>query len=140
MTTVSPAFSPAFRRLVRTGHVKCVRRRYARNDVPGNALVIAATDDPQVNARVGVDARRARILANIVDAPAASDFIVSAVVHRGDLLIAISTGGASPGLAARLRHLIEALVPAEYGTVVGVLGATRDQCSERWRVEHGGGC
>jgi len=71
-------------------------------------LVVAATDDRRVNAQVSADALRAGVLVSVVDAPGESDFIVPAVVRRGDVLIAISTSGRSPALASHLRRELEA--------------------------------
>lgn len=125
VVAISPAFSPAFRRLARSGRVACVRRPYRPGDLAGMALVVAATDDAEVNAQVSVDAKRTGVLANVVDSLEESDFIVPAVVRRGDLLVAVSTGGASPGLAGRLRHEFEALVPREYAALLDLLRLAR---------------
>jgi precorrin-2 dehydrogenase/sirohydrochlorin ferrochelatase len=86
---------------------------------------VAATDDRQVNAHVSADARRAGVLVSVVDAPRESDFIVPAVVRRGDLLIAISTSGRSPALAGHLRRELELLVPDDWEVLVRLLGAAR---------------
>lgn len=125
VVAVSPVFSPAFRRLGRSGDLACIRRRYAARDLAGMALVVAATDDAAVNARVSADARRAGVFTNIVDAPGASDFIVPAILRRGNLLIAVSTGGASPGVAGHLRRVLGQLVPAEYTTLLELLRQAR---------------
>lgn len=122
---VSPAFSPAFRRLARSGRVMCVQRPYAPGDLAGMALVIAATNDAVVNAQVSTDARRAGIFTNVVDAPDAPDFIVPAVLRRGELIVAVSTGGASPGFASHLRRALETLLPKEYTTLLELLRIAR---------------
>jgi precorrin-2 dehydrogenase/sirohydrochlorin ferrochelatase len=122
---VSPEFTPAFRRLAETRAVTCVRRPYESGDVAGAALVVAATDDLAVNARVRADARRAGILVSVADDPEHSDFFVPAVVRRGDLLLAISTGGGSPALAGDLRRELDALVPADWEILVRLLAQAR---------------
>ncbi|HHT9131554.1 MAG TPA: precorrin-2 dehydrogenase/sirohydrochlorin ferrochelatase family protein, partial [Candidatus Tripitaka californicus] len=69
----------------------------------GAFLVIAATDDKEVNQKVWEDAQRHGLLVNVVDQPGLCNFIVPSVVNRGELQISISTGGASPALAKRIR-------------------------------------
>ncbi len=125
VVVVSPAFAPTFVQLVDTAAVTLVRRSYAVSDLDGIGIVVAATDDRRVNAQVGADARSAGVLVSVVDAPHESDFIVPAVVRRGDLLIAISTSGRSPALAGHLRRELEVLVPEDWGILVRLLGAVR---------------
>ena len=74
---------------------------------------------------MSADARRAGVLVSVVDAPRESDFIVPAVVRRGDLLIAISTSGRSPALAGHLRREMELLIPDDWEVLVGLLGTAR---------------
>jgi uroporphyrin-III C-methyltransferase/precorrin-2 dehydrogenase/sirohydrochlorin ferrochelatase len=95
--------------------------------VAGCQLVIAATDDAALNASVGRAARARNIPVNVVDDPAASSWIMPSVVDRSPVLIAISTGGAAPVLARRLRERIEGLLPAGYGRVAAFLRSMRPQ-------------
>lgn len=125
VVVVSPVFSLAFLRLAKAEAVTCVQRPYEAADVTKRALVIAATDDSVVNARVRADARRAGILVSVADAPEKSDFIVPAVVRRGDLTLAISTGGASPALSGQLKRELERLVPEEWTTLIELLVKAR---------------
>src|SRR2546422_2839431 len=78
--------------------------RYGSEDLAGAVLAYASTRDPALIRRLVDDAARERVLLNVVDMPDACTFIAPAVVDRGDLQIAIGTGGASPGLAAQLRR------------------------------------
>ena len=94
-------------------------------------LVIAATDDETVNARVAADAAEAGALANVVDRPSLCDFIVPAVVNRGRLTIAISTGGAAPSLARRLRERLEKDFGPEYATYLDVMDDVRREVQSR---------
>src|SRR5207237_1025496 len=71
-----------------------------------------------------------RVLLNVIDVPEACTFISPAVVERGDLTVAIATGGASPGLSARLRRELEAQLGPEYATVVAILGAVRGRLAD----------
>lgn len=127
VVVVSPVFSPAFVRLISGGAVTSLQRPYQSSDVADMALVIAATDDPKVNAQVRRDARRAGVLVTVADDPENSDFIVPAVVRRGDLLFAISSGGASPGLVGQLRRELDLLVPEDAAVLVRLLAKARQR-------------
>jgi len=104
VVAVSPEFAAGFRGLA---GVVLRRRRYRRADVRDAVLAISATNDPKVNERVWLDAAAANVPVNVVDDPARCTFIVPAVARRGRLIVAISTGGSSPALAAELRRRIE---------------------------------
>lgn len=131
VVAVSPAFSPGFARLEPARAVTRVRRPYRTGDVAGASLVVAATDDRRVNARVGADARRAGVWVNVADDPARSDFIVPAVVRRGGFLLALSSGGASPALMGALRRELDRLVPDDVGALVTGLAKARARIRRR---------
>lgn len=82
------------------------RRRYSDGEAGTYQLVITATDDPAVNAQVAADGRDARVWVNSADDPANCSFILPAVARRGVISVAVSTGGASPALAGRIRREI----------------------------------
>jgi precorrin-2 dehydrogenase/sirohydrochlorin ferrochelatase len=90
-------------------------------------LVIGATDDEAVNGRIARDARALGIPVNIVDDPARCDFILPSIVERGDLSIAVSTGGRSPALAKKLRRDLEAVYGPEYAILLEILGELREK-------------
>ena len=94
-------------------------------DLAGAFLAYASTRDPELIRRLADEAERERVLLNVIDVPGACTFIAPAVVRRGELQIAIGTGGASPGLAARLRGELEAQVGPEYAPFVAILGGVR---------------
>jgi len=121
VVAVSPSFSPAFRRLA----VRRLRRRFRAGDVAGHVLVIAATDSPDVNRAVFAAANARGIPVNVVDVPELCSFIVPAIVRRGPVVIAVSTGGQSPSLAKALRRQIESILPASLGKTALRLGAAR---------------
>lgn len=98
---------------------------YRPRDLEAYGVVIAAADDETVNACVAADARRAGVPVNVVDRPELCTFFVPATVRRGDLQIAVGTGGVCPSLAARLRQDIEAQLPPWYGDLAAALGAVR---------------
>lgn len=90
--------------------VKWKRRRFRRPDLRGAVLAFAATNDRRVNRAVAEEAERQGIPVNVADCKEECRFLVPARVRRGDVTVAISTGGASPRRAAALRRRIEALV------------------------------
>jgi siroheme synthase-like protein len=100
-------------------------RPYRSGDLAGAMLAYAVTRDPATIAALRDEAARERVLLNVVDVPDACSFFAGAVVDRGDLRIAIGTGGSSPGLASRLRRELEAQVGPEYRPFVEILGAVR---------------
>lgn len=127
VVVVSPSLAPAFSRVLGSRSMTWLEREYDEGDVAGVSLVIAATDVPDVNARVSTDARQARVPVCVVDDPDASDFIVPAVVRRGDLVLAISSGGASPALVGLLRRELDQLFPEDTALLVRVLAKARSR-------------
>lgn len=122
VTVVSPRFC---RRLAAEKGVRLVRRRYSADVLEGALLVVAATDSPRTNRQVAGDAEARRVLVNVVDVPRLCSFIVPATVSRGSLCLAISTGGASPALAKRIREDLEHLYGREYGAFLKLLERAR---------------
>lgn len=104
VTVISPSFCGG---LVRVKGIKRIRRPYRNADLKGMCLVVSATDSKTTNQRVWEHASSNGIPVNVVDQPDLCTFTVPAVVRKGDLLIAVSTGGGSPALAGRIRKHIE---------------------------------
>ena len=125
VTAISPELSSEVEALATDGQITVVRRAYEPGDLAGAFLVIAATDDPQTNAAVWQEAVQRGCLVNSVDDVAHCNFILPAVVRRGEVNVSISTGGASPALARRLREQLESLVGPEYGNLAGLLAELR---------------
>jgi len=125
VTVVAPQATPGLRQLAATGRIQWLQREVASGDLMGAAVVIVATDDPQRNLRVCRQARAQGALVNVVDDPAHCDFIAPAVVRRGSVTIAVSTGGKSPALAAEIRRRIEHTIGDEYGALADLLGEMR---------------
>jgi len=105
--------------------IRHVGRAYRRGDLAGAFLAYASTRDPELIRRLADEAERERVLLNVIDVPEACSFVAPAVVRRGALQIAIGTGGASPGLAARLRRELEARLGPEWAPFVAILGGVR---------------
>jgi siroheme synthase-like protein len=97
----------------------------------GASLVVCGTEDEPLNARVSDAARARRIFCNILDRPPLCSWIAPAVVRRGPLQIAVSTGGRSPALAVRIKETIDRVIGPEYATLLDMLYAFRDRVRER---------
>jgi precorrin-2 dehydrogenase/sirohydrochlorin ferrochelatase len=110
VAVVSPRISGEIESAATSSGVEVRRKRFEPSDLDGALLAIAATNDPAVNDAVSREARARGILVNVVDQPALSSFLVPATVSRGRLQVAISTSGASPAFAKRLRERIERLL------------------------------
>ena len=131
VTVVSPSINPRLRDW-NTGERIAVRlRRFEPEDLDGMLLVISATDDSQTQESVAQAAASRNVMVNTVDRPALCDFVVPAVVRRGDVLVAISTSGKSPALSAALRRMIGGLVTDEVARTANVLGSVRTEVHER---------
>jgi siroheme synthase-like protein len=103
VTVVAPAWLPEFDSLP----VRVVPRRFRASDLAGALLVFAATDDRLTNHRIGIAAKGKGVFANIADCAAECDFVVPSRVHRGNVQIAVSTGGTNPRISAALRKKLE---------------------------------
>jgi precorrin-2 dehydrogenase/sirohydrochlorin ferrochelatase len=126
VTVVSPAATAQLDALAQEGVVSLAKRSYRAEDLDGKFLVIGATDDEASNRRLSEDAGRRNLLCNIADQPALCNFILPAIVDRGDLVIAVSTSGKSPAFAKRLRRSLERQFGPEYEPFLSVMGKIRD--------------
>ena len=107
--------------------VRCVKRRFRPADLRGARLVVAATNDPAVNKQVSRLARRRGIPVNVVDQPALCSFVFPSVVRRGRLVLAVSTGGASPALAKWIRKDLQRRYGPEFGRSLARMARVRKQ-------------
>jgi len=105
--------------------IELISRPYREGDLTGALLAFAATDDPQVNAAVAEEARRSNIPVNLADSAEGSDFLLPATLSRGDLRVAVSTGGHSPALAAQVRDLLAEQIGPEWETVLEIASGLR---------------
>src|ERR671925_653928 len=122
---VAPSAVPALEGLAAEGSIEWLRRDYRTGDLDGTFVAIAATDDTDVNIRVYEDAERRAMLVNVVDVPPLCNFILPAIVRTGPLAIAISTAGASPALAKRMKTEVSELFGEEYATLAVMLNDVR---------------
>jgi len=126
VTVVCPELSPELQALT-PEPVQWHRRRYRTEDLDGMFLVFGATNDEALNRRISADAGQRSMLCNIADRPDICSFILPSVVHRGDLLIAISTSGKSPAFAKKLRRDLERQYGEEYARFLRLMGAIRQR-------------
>jgi len=124
---ISPAITKGINSLAQQGKVEYIRDNYRKTHLEKAFLVIGATDEEEVNARVSADCMERGILVNVVDDPPRGNFYVPAVVQRGPLQIAVSTDGKSPMLARKIRERLETIFPAEFEEVVEFIGELREK-------------
>ncbi len=125
VTLVAPDATSELEGLAREGSIRWERREYRPSDLESTFMVIAATDDTDVNIRVYEDAERRAMLVNVVDVPPLCNFILPAIVRTGPIAIAISTAGASPALAKRMKREIEAAFGPAYAQLAELLSEVR---------------
>ncbi len=125
VTVVSPELAPRLQQRLAQREIRHVAREYRTGDVTGFSLVMVATDDGAVNALVAQDARRAGIWVNASDDPPNCDFILPSVIRKGEVVVAASTGGASPALARRIREDLNAFFAEDYGPLAELLSEVR---------------
>lgn len=125
VVVVSPEATAELAAWAAAGRVQWHRRAYDDTDLEGVFLAVGATDDELLNRRLSAEARRRGVLCNIADRPELCDFILPALVQRGDLVITVSTSGKSPALAKRLRRELEQRYGEEYAVLLRLMGAVR---------------
>ncbi|WP_176508844.1 MULTISPECIES: siroheme synthase CysG [Pseudomonas] len=125
LRVVAPDIDGQLAALAREGGGEVLVRGYQAGDLVGCRLVIAATDDPGLNAQVSADAQALSLPVNVVDAPALCTVIFPAIVDRSPLVIAVSSGGDAPVLARLIRAKLEAWIPSAYGELAGLAARFR---------------
>ena len=125
LRVVAPDVDGQLAALAREGGGEVLVRGYQAADLVGCRLVIAATDDPGLNAQVSADAQALSVPVNVVDAPALCTVIFPAIVDRSPLVIAVSSGGDAPVLARLIRAKLEAWIPSAYGELAGLAARFR---------------
>ncbi len=126
VTIVAPDISPSTQSLIDAGKVKWLSTLFSADMLAGHTLVIAATDDENINRDVYHHAKQNNILVNVADCPELCDFILPSILDRSPIVIAVSSGGKSPILARQLRARLETLIPASYGNLARLVGQYRD--------------
>lgn len=137
----SPRLTRALAALAAEGRIEHEPRAYREGDLAGADLAFVATDAGEVNAAVAREARERQIWVNAADDPARCTFILPALVRRGDLTVAVATGGSSPALARAIREELEAYLTDDYATLAAIAAEARKEVrasgrpvtAEAWR-------
>jgi siroheme synthase-like protein len=131
VTVVSPAITDTLMKLVAEGTIRHVARIYEAGDLAGCNLAFVATDDRDVNPAIFSEARLRGIWINSADDPENCDFVLPALVRRGELAVAICTGGASPAATRAIREELDTYFTADYGRLVRIAGEVRQELREK---------
>ena len=124
---ISPQLTRPLTELADDGRIEWLERGYTQGDLAGALLIFAATDSREAQEAVFKEAGQAGQLVNVIDAPARCSFHVPAVVRRGDLTLAVSTGGKSPAVAAMVRKQLAENFGEEYGLLLDLISRLREQ-------------
>ena len=130
VTVISPTFCTQLQTEGEQGRVTLRRKAYERGDTAGAFVVVAATSDPGLVEEIWAETQESGQLVNIVDVPARCTFILPSILRRDQLTIAVSTEGASPSLAKRIRQHLESLFPPAYGPYLRLATAARARLRE----------
>ncbi len=122
---VSPVLSPKLTQLKLAGEIETIVSAYHSSYIQEAFLVFVATNLPEVNAQIALDAKALNLLVNSADSPDAGDFVTPSVVRRGELCLSVSTGGGSPMLSSRISAELSERYGEEYGEYIELLGRFR---------------
>jgi siroheme synthase-like protein len=131
VTVVSPDVSETIARWSKEKLIQLTARRYQPGDLAGHELVFVATGDRAVNAAVYGEGRERGVWVNAADDPANCDFILPSVLRRGDLTVAVSSGGGSPALARTIREELEIYLSGEYEQLAKLAAEARTELHKR---------
>ena len=131
---ISPEFCQELKELAKNGKMKDTQRGYAPGDITGVFLVIAATNENDINNSVADEAHRQNILINVVDDPSRSNFILPSYLSRGDITISVSTNSASPALARKIRTKLEQNFGDEYTDLAALIKEIRSEFKDKSSV------
>jgi siroheme synthase-like protein len=132
VTVISPAITEGLRNMLTQGAIRHVAREYRTGDRAGYDLVFVATDNSEINAAVAAEAPSLRIWLNSADDPDHCDFILPAVIRRGELVVAVSTGGVSPAATRAIREELDEYFTADYAKFVQIAGEARRELREKF--------
>ena len=132
LTVVAPEIGPGVAGLKETGVIVHKQRAFSPEDLQGQALVVAATDDAALNRQVSDLAQKSALPVNVVDQVNLCSFIMPSIVDRSPVIVAVSTGGASPVLARLMRARLETLIPAAFGQLASLASEFREQVKQHF--------
>jgi siroheme synthase-like protein len=131
VTVISPVICKGMADLLERGKIQVLKRKYRAGDLDGLYLAIVAAGNKCLNGQITGEAAEKNVLLNVVDDPELSDFIVPSVMHRGDISIAVSTGGRSPALARKIRTGLETHLAEEYSTLALMVSEVRAELRQK---------
>ena len=132
VTVISPALSDQLAYLAKDNQITYIDREYQLDDLANAFLVVAATNQSEVNKGIADQANKTNTLVNVVDNPSLCNFIVPSVLDRSPVTIAVSTGGASPVLARQLRMKLESMIPSSCGELAGITEEYREKVKQKF--------
>ncbi|MCL5985234.1 MAG: bifunctional precorrin-2 dehydrogenase/sirohydrochlorin ferrochelatase [Actinobacteria bacterium] len=124
---ISPELCPELKKIVESGEIRAIPRNYQVGDLNGAFIAIAATNDSDINQMVVQEGHEKAVMVNIVDEPEGCDFIAPSYMRRGDIIIAVSTGGRSPALARKIRTKLEEDFGDEYAALALLINEVRTE-------------
>tara|TARA_B100000242_G_C43045828_1_gene488129 strand:- start:1389 stop:2792 length:1404 start_codon:yes stop_codon:yes gene_type:complete len=135
ITVISVEFTDYILELSKKHGIKCITDEYSEKFLEENKyrFVISATNDVSLNEQVAKDCAKHNTIVNVVDQPEICDFIFPSILERGDITVAVSTGGASPVLARVLRTKLETMVPASYGKLAEIVSSNRIKVRDKMK-------
>ncbi len=131
VVVISPEISETIARWSKEQRITFTARHYRPGDLIGFQLAFIATDDPEVNNTVFDEGRERGVWVNAADDPAHCDFILPSILRRGDLTVAVSSGGNSPALARTIREELEVYFTGEYELLTKLAAEIRDELQQR---------
>jgi precorrin-2 dehydrogenase/sirohydrochlorin ferrochelatase len=131
VTVISPTVTEGLQRLLAQGAIRHVARERRSGDLSGCELAFVAMDDPEENVAACREARSRYVWVNSADDPAQCDFILPAVLRRGGLVVAISTGGQSPAVTRAVREELDEYIAADYAQFVQIASEVRKELREK---------
>lgn len=131
ITVMSKSLSPTVERLIKQNELTWLTHNYQQGHMEGFNLVIAATDDEDVNEQVSVEASSLKLLINVVDQPELCSYITPAIIDRAPMIVAISSSGSSPVLVRMLREELDKMLPRAYGKLADFCFKFRDHVKAR---------
>jgi len=133
VTVISPRLSARLEALAAEGRIRHLGRPYHPGDLAGYQLALVATDAEGVNAAAAREGREGNVWVNAADDPAHCDFILPAVVRRGELVVAVATGGSSPALSRAIREELEAYLTDDYAALARIVAEVRGELRRQAR-------
>lgn len=131
ITVVAPELTQGLRELIDAARIHYEARAYADGDLAGYELCFVATDDGAVNTAVAAEGKQRGVWVNAADDPANCDFILPSVIRQGEVVVAASTGGASPALARRLREELTNFLSDDFAPLADLLSEVRTDLKRR---------